>query len=321
MRKTTRIVLALMLLVTVLSSCVRENPAENTTKENSSASTEDREESYFRQTAEGFLTALKSGDNEKLADLLYINDPALYTYFENLDIGSYNIVEQTRSNSDIVRFTVEMDIERSGSSVFPEGRSVWNIDVSDLYASIVLFRPSDKAVSRIFFEKQPEDVLFCSRFSTHFGCFETVDDLNQLVPDTENTALYNRFCYDLIGFLNTQLTFEGDTVREEQVLALAEKTLGITTLDLGRYEKYNKESGTITHSGGGLPGYFGALSSREYNPITKQSVMTIDFYADSGFLLVGKTMQYVVRENDDKSYSLLSVNLKYDSGYGLSMFG
>ncbi len=64
----------------------------------------------------------------------------------------------------------------------------------------------------------------------------------------------------------------------------------------------------------------GSLSSREYDPQTKQSAITLDYYSDSAHLLKGKTVKFIVKENEDKSFTMLSIEVLYDSDLELTYF-
>ena len=47
--------------------------------------------------------------------------------------------------------------------------------------------------------------------------------------------------------------------------------------------------------------------------------VTINYYADTAYFLVSKSMRYKIKVKDDNNYSLLSTELLYDSNIPLAV--
>ncbi len=319
MKKLVISIASLLLTLSLLASCNGNTDIATEPPCTSTTGTTSRSLQYFRSIADDFLTSLKNGETEKIIKFLNINAVGAYDFLKNVQIESYNITGENEIADSAVRYKVELSVAKSGTLLFSTGKSLWDLEVRG--HDIALFQPSDGINGRDFpICPDEKEALFCERFSTILNYFDTANDFNTIVPDPADRTLYNSFCHNLTAFLLDDLPSEseGGKILAKDVQKTAKKILGITSLDLTKFDAYKAEDNTITLNDRGFPGYVGALSFKAKGKQEKEWIVIIDYYTDSAQLLKGRTVEYTVRENDDGSFTLLSTRKTYDSGYALA---
>ncbi len=327
-KKLVPVILALLMTVSMLVACERQKPhtTDTTTTNDIELSGNDKEikeKQICRAIAEGFLTALKNRNLKDVLHYLETEDTDAYKFLTDLNLESYSIVEEIEVYGSAMKYVVQLDITGSGSDLFPVGKSMWEVGVEEPEAGnggITLFKPVTNKINRIKYDKQSKDIDFCADF---FELLEpyviSASDLNKMVPDIKDAEPYNDFCESLIIFLRRYGLPEENTPADS-VMAEAKRVLGITKIDLKKYSYYIESEGTVsTWSTAGIS-YFGSVVSREYDPQTRQSTIILDYYSDSAHLLKGKTVKFIVKENEDKSFTMLSTEILYDSGVDLPYY-
>ena len=326
MKKLVSVILALLMTVSMLVACERQKPqATDTTTtnyvESHSENAELRDKQISKSIAERFLSGIKNKDPQQLLDTIAAKDADAYKFLTDLKLESYNIVEEIEVYSSVMKYVVQLDITESNSDFFPVGRSSWELEVDYLFrGKVILFKPVGKDLNRLEFDNQNKDVNFCADF---FELLEpyiiSASDLNKMVPEIKDADSYNDFLELMIIFLRRYGLPEENTPADS-VMAEAKKVLGITEIDLQKYNQYHEDDRTVsTRMTSGIV-HCGSLSSREYDPQTKQSAITLDYYSDSAHLLKGKTVKFIVKENEDKSFTMLSIEVLYDSDLELTYF-
>ena len=266
-------------------------------------------------TANSFLGYLKSRDFDNLCIILGIENKEAYSFFNDIKVDSYEITEENTIQYGM-QYKVKLNISESSCELFPVGTSRWILEVvNDLCCYIELFRPADINISRITFSEEKDAILFCYRFSAGFHCYKTINDFNQIVPDNSDTKAFSYFCNSLIQFL----PFDNDDVtgyeyKRDSIEIQAQRVLGITNVDFKKYLYYKELNDSLEFQYHGTLWVFSSLSSKEFDPDTKQYTIVIDYYSDTAYILKAKTMKYIVQENKDKSFTLLLTELMFDSG-------
>ena len=253
-----------------------------------------------------------------------------YMVFNKIDVESYEIFPSFNSSYD---FTVILHITKSSSELFPEGTSRWRLTIVDepyegpyLPVFVGLFsKTNDTSVSLGGNPSVGNAVEFCYDVSTNLGCFETMDDFNNMIPDAETSDVFNWFCDSFVSTLlyNRDGYYSAGTypAKRSELEALAKKTFGITDIDFKKYNLYNTTDDTIGSTGHGGIVNSALLANSTYDQSTRIRTVIIDYYSDAAYLLKAKTMKYTLRENTDGSLTLLSTRLVYDSGYEMYSFG
>jgi hypothetical protein len=172
MKKLVLTVFILLMIVSLLASCINKNSPNNTTKTggittNTLDSTTNtavnnhviEHNQKCKSTVEEFLSSIKSKNVEQIVKYLNTDDTRAYEFFNGLSIESYSITEEIELSATSMKYIVQIDITKSNSVLFPLGSSTWEIDVDSLYGyTVVLFQPVKNKISRIGFDNQSDDV-------------------------------------------------------------------------------------------------------------------------------------------------------------------
>jgi len=278
-----------------------------------SASTTGYYNHVYVSIAEEFLTSLVEKDLNKTLNLLCVYDDDIsanmkaYSFFNTVDIKSYAFVE---SQPDKGVFLVRLNVTKSGSALFPVGTSLWNLETSTFENNVSLFKPAGKA-NKVIAAADDKLVGFCLSFTADMSTFKSMDDFNVLVPDTADTDDFTEFCFLLSAFLQMD---DIEAVKRTDLERKAKSVLGITDVDFTKCSHYQADGDILSFGGRGGTWFYWSFSSERFTPLTKRHTVVIDYYSDSAYVLVAKTIQYVVEENNDSSLRLLSTKLLYDSG-------
>lgn len=245
-----------------------------------------------------------------------------YSFIRDIDVDSYKILNEESENEENypVEFTIELSISKSGTDLFPIGISRWTIifDPIAMISYVSLFRNAENEINYIDDADKNSIAGFCRDFSFEMDCYKTMTDFNKLIPDN-GTEEAGYFCQSLIRCL--PLTYDNDYgIKREQLEKAAKNVLGITELDVTKSKFYDQHMDLERIEI--LSGNWSAcsLASEEFDSKSKQRIIIIDYYTDGAYLLKAKTMKYVVRENVDNSFTLISTELIYDSGYEIASF-
>lgn len=338
MKKRARIFLTILLTIAFLASC--ENTTDMSLTGNKSVTTESANPSTTQlskygfggdaeQKANDFLTSLKNKDTEGFISLInWIYSVEIkneniqaYSFIQDIDIDSYKILKKETEKGlygNFERFTVELYISKSATELFPVGTSRWilDIDAPTYTYNVRLFKNVDKEINIVTEKHQDNIVKFCCDFSFELNCYRTVTDFNTIVPVSNDDA-NEYFWQGLIRCLPVTLNEVGAVSREELEMVV-KKVLGITSIDVTKDVNYDVSSDSVPLVFNTASWYTCSLASKEFDSKTKHHVIVIDYYSDTAYLLKAKTIKYDVRENNDKSYSLISTELLFDSGYEIA---
>lgn len=324
--KLTKLISGIIAITILLCSCVK-SPEESSVVESSSESettitttTTIETQSYneqdeFDKMANDFLISLKNCyHNYFISSTGFWDYP--YSSLQGTKVDNYTIAfdkELYNLDPDNHKYTygcsykVDLDISESYCKQFPVGKSHWILEIAPGEGGSATFYPEGTTLTRIWYDKDkilPATEL-CYRFSTLFHCYETIDDFNKLVPSTTNIEAFNDFCIKASRFSGTNI---------EKIQENLKKILRINNIDFTKCSIYDEEQNQLHEQTGGFWTYPN-ITSQEYNKETKKYTITIEYYADSTYIFVAKTMQYIVTENDDGSFRIKSTELLFDSYY------
>lgn len=299
-------------------------PAATTPFVTTAASTEDPavydEDKELDKVADEFLSCIKNNDADGLCDLAGVQSKDAFAFFREITVDSYEILETGKRDIDYgKRYKVQFNTSKSSTELFPRGKSTWVLEVAfDESGPIAVFRLEDTQLNRVTWCEQNDVVKFCYRFSTELGCYKTLTDFNKLVPAVENAEAFGWFCDGLLRFLPSSkcgYTKIEELADRETLENMIEKVLGITNVNFKQSPHYNKEQDAIQLHFYGGHWKFCSLSSEKFDAQSKRHTVVLDFYADTALLVKAKTVKYLVQKNEDKSFTLVSTESLYDTGY------
>lgn len=324
-QRTCVIILTALVCVVILASCRSYSDSNSTGSSTATVTTKTPVDvDSNEKAAEDFLESLKEKDVKRFVWFTnkWYNHAAdenentrAYSFIrDDVDVASYKIVSN-ETKEGFCRFTVELNISASDNDLFPIGTGEWFLDFDNFNYRISLFRETDKEINIITYNNQNDIVEFCRSFSFELDCYKSVTDFNTLIPDDDD-ELAGYFCQRLIRCLPIEFDNNGSSrVKRKELEKQAKSVLGITTLDVTKSKFYDKQSDSEImelHAGSDSAC---SLVSDQVNPKTNQRVVVIDYYSDTAYILKAKTIQYTLRMNADKSFTLISTELLYDSGF------
>ena len=339
MNKTVCVIFVALCCLGLLSACYDSNTHENiSTSEgltgiiNSSTTVEETDYANVTEptnefelrsslNAKIFLDYLKDKDLDNILPLIRADNSnesksnyiKSYSFIRSIDVESYTITK-TEYLGYFVRCQIVLNISKSGNELFPVGRSKWILEANE--SSVQLFQNANETIYRIS-ELQNDIVEFCYKFSFELKCYETISDFNILIPDANDEVTISYFYDNLIRCLPVTFndTFE---VKREQLQSLTKSVLGISGLDFTKSTNYNKDEDSLyLYSPSGI-WITCSLESNQFNPNTKIRTIVIDYYSDSAYIKKAKTIKYIIKENEDATFTLVSTELLFDMGIELA---
>lgn len=356
-KKAISIVLIFLILTSALAGCGRDEPAETTAvttiikttmEETKTPAQVLTDEQILALSASDFEDYLLNMDTKDLKDfeiedlktalmakqfLTYMKDnrfedviafimhdasasefdPSAYSFFNDVVVESFTM-SPTSSGSD---FKVTLNISKSSSKILPVGTSRWFLGV--VYDGFVFnFRRANDSSSIFNWTTNGDLPDFCYDVTYFLTRFETMNNFNKLAQDAQKDGNFDSFCNCLIYILLSNGWDEDATLKSSEAEALAKITFGITNVDFRKCAMYNNADDTLRVDPAGY-GYIPSTLVSVTNNGRLRTVV-IDYYSDPAYFLKAKTMEYVVRVNDDDSLSMLSTRLVYDSGFSVYEF-
>lgn len=286
---------------------------EESSKESSTVSEMDNDE----RRAYEFLEALKSKDVKKLCGMAGVISEEAYDFFKNTDVESYEMGRGVSYKYGKI-FEVTLNITKSSHELFPVGESKWILDSSGSSSGDVLFQPKGVELKRLLGGNYEfsDVVSFCENFSATFYCFGTYTDFKEICNEYREDKALDILTEGLIHFMPMDKGLDVSFgLPRKWFEEKAEKVLGITGVDFTKSQFYNAEKDAIVHDDHGGSWNYCTLVSEEYDEESKLHTVVLDFYADVSYLVKAKTVKYIVKENEDGSFRLLSTENLFDSGY------
>lgn len=272
-------------------------------------------------TAKQFLTYIK---NKKIEDVITFLmreanasefDQSAYSFFNDVVVDSFTISPISSLNFN--DYKVTLSISKSSNKTLPVGTSRWLLSITD-NAEVYSFRRANDTSTILEWFTSRDLPDFCYDVTYFLTRFKTMNNFNKLVPDAQEAGEFDEFCKYLIYILLSNSWDEDSMLKRSEAEALAKKTFGITNVDFTKFYLYNSADDTLRVDPAGYGHIPATLASVTSNGRIRTVVL--DYYSDDVYFLKAKTMEYVVRINDDDSLTMLSTRLVYDSGFPVYEF-
>lgn len=249
-----------------------------------------------------------------------------HKFLEGVKISSIDLVKEISPENEydvLTTYLIDIHVDESRSELFPVGISRWVL-ITGITESGNEYIYSFKKETDV--TKEISDVTFFGYNYTLFSYlggvnpFVSTDNFNTLVPPQSNLDLYTHYIHWMYHFVYRYYDFsrfegeerDGFIYYSPQTFTKAAKELyGVEGLNFEVWGTYPEYCG---HGGAWI--YFDLVSEvKEGDIIT----VTINYYADTAYFLVSKSMRYKIKVKDDNNYSLLSTELLYDSNIPLAV--
>lgn len=239
-----------------------------------------------------------------------------YSFLNSFELIGYKILDSNLGKYNVMRYTIELEVFESSTEFIQEGNSIWYVEIGVDGSSVVqLFRlDKEKELDHASFSDKNSPEYFVYRAATYLQLFETIDDFNDIVPDSDSKELYfDQFCVRMMKLLHNR--FENGYITAEALGEEVEKIFGITDVDFTKHSYYDSETDSMSFREGGGSWMFESLGSVDFDNETGIHTVIIDFYTDAAYILKAKTVKYEVMNMDEDGYKMISAELIYDSGY------
>jgi len=288
-------------------------------------------ELHYDKIAREFLESIKSGDYAKVAKLMWWKENTeAYRFIQDMTVDSYEIVETIDPlyNGEYPKyFKVKFNISQSDNDYFTAGESYWDLMTGGYQRDVSLFRPSNYEENIGYISNthyKDNDYSFCYNFSHYFNIFETANDFDAFFPeDIKAAGGRNSLGHSALHFYykvhDGEYNGNGEPLYIDVLEDYILKTTGITGIDYTTASPfYDEKENAIMGCGHGWGWKYWIPVSKQYDENTNIYTVVIDYFADTGFLVVAKTIEYKFTTNDDGTYKMLSTELLYDSGYSMA---
>ncbi|MGN0586303.1 MAG: hypothetical protein ACI4JF_03380 [Oscillospiraceae bacterium] len=336
---------AVMLLVfgALGTGCDAVVPAVNTEydpvvglSDNNSASDDNSEKSadsyvaLAEQYAAEFLEGLKDHNAELLMQYGGAGSFSAYDFLNGVYLSDWKIVDRTADNTlngddGSCLFKVELDVSKSDSELFPEGKSLWELEYTESDGEYFsFFRPDGADESKYLSyatsaSEMSDAVKMCYYFTSAFGWL--CDDGDISIDGDEKQIEKELFANNLIIYscLNGAAEPENDNeFSAERLTWCAENLLGLDRIDFTKIGAYNAEKNTVKLSARSYSCGYGVISEDKVE--NGVHTVVIDWYADTIYLAKALTVRYTLEENGDGLLRLVSSENIYDNGERLAYY-
>lgn len=237
-----------------------------------------------------------------------------YGFINDFELTGYEILESNNEEHNVMKYIVMLEVSESSIEFIPEGNSAWDVEIGiDGPGLIQLFKPHEMELihARSSSRNLPES--FAYRVATYLQVFNTLDDFNDIVPDSDSEELFfDRFCINLMMMFRDR--FENGYVTAERLSEEVEMALGITDVDFTQHSHYDPETDSMSLREGGGSWMYESLVSVDFDEETGIHTVVLDFYTDAAFMFKAKTMKYEVMDMGEDGFKMISAELIYDSG-------
>jgi|GEM_PF-3657704 len=291
----------------------------------------------FDEYIDYFLSHLMQSDYKAVAAILRGTDIEPYRFIEDVDFGSYEIMQQTSDSDRATGYVVKLNVtgKRTNSEIFPVGDSFWHLGMQrGEFSGIFLFArcgENDEPVLTATARNRDEHFLFCSNFSLNLGIYSSCDDFSTMLKDRltwDNHLHYLLHYYDVCFstrfdpvcryLLGVHYAHPGGA---SAVAAFMDNLAGVTGVDFSNYRKnagdyfaYDDQTDSIPNCDHGGYWVYSSPMQTVYDESEGVFITTINYYADLSRFLIARSVQYTYRENPDGTFTMISTQLTYDSG-------
>ncbi len=283
-----------------------------------------------RAMAGKFMDGLLNRNTETLMQYGGAQSFSAYSFLDGVYLTDWEIVDSVvydgsdSAEDRIVTYKIKINVSESSCELFPEGESLWELDVTDSDNSYFSsFRKEGTSVDSVTADRMGEPgfstaVKMSYAFTSEFGWLRGE---NKII-DTgciDKLVEKERFVSNLIGFCRYFNKTE-DMLKNENVYSAewlsesADKLLGINGIDVASMPCYDAEGGTVSDTESGYCFGYSTLVSEAYDKETGISTVVLDWYADTIYLAKACTFTYTLEDNGDGTMKLVSVHKSCDSG-------
>ena len=268
----------------------------------------------YKPVADDIIAKLVAKDSAGLSESMGELSGHGFDFISGIDFTGTEIKEDTVD--DFTYYAkVKLMVNGGDSAVFPRGESEWILTVAyGADAPIGYFGPAETYYNSNVTRDNIYE--FCYNTSHRLGVFDTITDMSQL--GTRDNLTDPEFYFGLtIALLYAGNEGSVPESREELLsrsvlLDGAKRVYNLSGLDpsvCGAFYDSTTEMMSIPAKGG---------TWRFWRPVKHDTdngihTVTIDYYADEGYLLKAKTMVYTVEEDAEGRYRMVSVEKTYEN--------
>jgi hypothetical protein len=288
-------------------------------------------ESHNMMLIHAFMTNLMLKDYVRVAAAVNGTSPGAYRFIQDVSIEDYEIVSAVEDDFHSTVYRLRITVSESKSEYFQVGTSYWFIRTHWDSAGVDLFIPAGISERFTGFLPSTPRSDFAYAVSHSIGILNSVSDFDAYIAEKKNNE---GFLHDLLHFYEFYLLlmdqiyadFSYNTMyfRPGGISSLknaVNRATGITGLDFTNYSSYDSLEDLVplcTHGGWWI--YY-KLLGEFFDPATNRYTVLLNFYADRAFFCVARTLSYTIQINADGSFTIVEIDLLYQSGYGIRSDG
>ena len=95
---------------------------------------------------------------------------------------------------------------------------------------------------------------------------------------------------------------------------MAKSALGIDNIDFKMHPGYDLEIDKVVIQGMGATWFFCSQDNLVYDKNTGTTIIDVSFYSDCTYTVAGRSYRYVIVDNEDGTFKIISILKTYDSG-------
>lgn len=268
----------------------------------------------YKPVAEEIINKLVAKDASGISELFGEPTGHAFDFISGIDFTGTEIKEDTAQNFTYFA-KVRLNVSGGNQAVFPQGEAEWLLAVAyGADAPISYFGP---AATYYDCGAERENIYnFCYNTSKQFGVFDTTNDLSQL--GSRDNLTNPEFYFGLpqalryAGKEGSAAVMSEELYSRSVLLDSAKRTYNLSGLDPSVCGDFY-DSATETLSIPARGGTWMFWRPIKHDTIDNIHTVTIDYYADEGYLIKAKTMVYTVEETTDGLYKMVSVEKTYEN--------
>jgi len=285
-----------------------------------------------------FLDCLMKNDYDTISKMMNSNSPEAYKFINDIKFDKCEIFEEYDKTNYYGIFKLKFNISKSNNKLFPKGETYWFLQIgvaSSMITGLERCEKNSKADASFKEKEISDESYFCYLFSYCFDIYETSNDFNKTMVKSkyipyhgikkfyETTAFKDMGSYG--GFYDYLDKLDKNEIGYpvKHLCDYIKKTTGITEFDFIEHDdwcyEYDPVKKTLTpeqgHGGGWSP-Y--TVLSEKYDNNTGIYTTIIDYYSDTAYLVVAKTIKYTHKKDADGTNIMISTEVTYDSGYEIA---
>lgn len=264
-----------------------------------------------------FMNALVSHNIETVARIGGAQTYGAYKFLEKVRFSDWQLEEISGSAA-----RVKLNISESGEADFPEGESVWTIELSDgeneYFSSFRRDGDNEKTVlaDNVSALDVSDAVKMCYAFTSEFGWVSTDESIIDM-KGSEKIVEKERFIEDLVMFCayfseDEQLSGSVIDFPADKLSESAKLLIGVENLDFTVLPSYNKVKNTVENRRSKYCWGYASLADEQYENGVHS--VTIDWYSDTIMLAKARTIRYTLTDNPNGSMRLCTTETLFDSG-------